>query len=99
MNIEKNKFTFDLQRFDSAFSGGDGSHDNPYQIKTVADLQQLSTDVKNGNTYEEKYFKLMANRRILTWATSRTSRPSVAKTRQLSRAPSTATTPTTQPAT
>lgn len=61
MNIDKNKFTFDLQRFDSAFSGGDGSETNPYQISSVADLQQLSTDVKNGNSYEDKYFKLMAN--------------------------------------
>jgi len=61
MNIDKNKFTFDLQRFDSAFSGGDGSETNPYQISSVVDLQQLSTDVKNGNSYEDKYFKLMAN--------------------------------------
>ena len=61
MNIDKNKFTFDLQRFDSAFSGGDGSETNPYQISSVADLQQLSTDVKNGNRYEDKCFKLMAN--------------------------------------
>ena len=61
MNIDKNKFTFDLQRFDSAFSGGDGSETNPYQISSVADLQQLSTDVKNGNSYEDKCFKLMAN--------------------------------------
>ena len=48
-----NDFKFDLQRFDSAFGGGDGSADNPYLIASVADLQQLATDVKNGNSYED----------------------------------------------
>ena len=48
-------FTFDLQRFDSTFSGGDGSEDNPYQIASVEDLQQLSNDDKEegGFNYEE----------------------------------------------
>ena len=61
MNIDKNKFTFDLQRFDSAFSGGDGSQDNPYQIASVADMKQLSSDVNGGNRYEGTFFKLTAD--------------------------------------
>jgi len=44
---------------DSTFSGGDGSEGNPYQIKTTADLNQLATDVNNGNNYSGKFFKLM----------------------------------------
>lgn len=56
----KTKFIFDLQRF-SSFSGGDGSANNPYQIKTVADLNQLSSDVKGGNNYSGKFFKLANN--------------------------------------
>ena len=44
---------------DSAFSGGDGSQGDPYQIKTIADLGQLATDVNGGNDYNGKYFRLM----------------------------------------
>ena len=70
----KEKFIFDLQRFDgdadadgdgdadgdsdSTFSGGSGSQTDPYLISTVADLQQLATDVNGGNSYSDKYFKL-----------------------------------------
>ena len=43
---------------DSAFSGGDGSQGDPYQIKTIADLGQLATDVNGGNDYNGKYFRL-----------------------------------------
>ena len=46
-------------RADSSFSGGDGSENNPYILKTAADLNQLSTDSNNGNTYSGKYFKLV----------------------------------------
>ena len=56
-----NDFKFDLQRFDSAFGGGDGSQKNPYQIASVQDLQQLASDVNGGNTYYGKYFKVTAN--------------------------------------
>ena len=57
----KEDFKFDLQRFDSAFSGGDGSQTNPYQIASVEDLQQLANDVNGGNTYYGKYFIVTAN--------------------------------------
>ena len=54
-------FKFDLQRFTGAFSGGDGSQTNPYEIKSVEDLQQLANDVNGGNTYYGKYFIVTAN--------------------------------------
>ncbi|MBQ6005794.1 MAG: hypothetical protein IJL14_06070 [Selenomonadaceae bacterium] len=54
-------FVFDLQRF--AFSGGNGTKDNPYRISSQADLEQLAKDVNGGdfggsNSYHGKYFKL-----------------------------------------
>ena len=55
-------FIFDLQRFDSTFGDGSGtSAEDPYQIATVEHLQQLATDVNNGITYENKYFKVTAD--------------------------------------
>lgn len=45
----------------SAFGGGDGTENNPYQIKTEDDLKQLATDVNGGNPYADTYFKLMNN--------------------------------------
>ena len=55
-------FTFDLQRFDSTFSGGDGTSTDPYIISSAADLQQLANDVNNdGNNYSGKYLKLTAD--------------------------------------
>lgn len=51
-------FIFDLQRFDSPFSGGTGTENAPYLISKVADLEQLATDVNGGNDYGGKYFKL-----------------------------------------
>ena len=35
---------------------GEGTKDAPYLISTTADLQYLSTTVKNGSTYEGKFF-------------------------------------------
>ncbi|MCH5199192.1 MAG: hypothetical protein J1E34_09845, partial [Oscillospiraceae bacterium] len=46
---------------DSAFGGGAGTAGSPYQIATVAHLTQLALDVKNGNAYSDKYFKLTAD--------------------------------------
>ena len=40
-------------------SGGTGSSTNPYQIKTIEDLNKLAVDVNNGTTYEGVYFKVM----------------------------------------
>lgn len=56
--MDMENFIFDLQRFDSAFSGGSGTADAPYLISTVADLQKLATDVNGGNYYSGKHFKL-----------------------------------------
>ncbi|ATW28166.1 beta strand repeat-containing protein [Candidatus Formimonas warabiya] len=43
-----------------AYSGGDGSSGDPYQINTVANLEQVGTDAANGET-DGKYYKLMNN--------------------------------------
>lgn len=40
------------------FSGGDGSAESPYLIKTKADLSELSTAVIGGNTFAAKHFRL-----------------------------------------
>ena len=55
------EFIFDLQRFDSAFGGGSGTESDPYKISAVEHLQQLESDVSDGNTYEGKYFKVTAD--------------------------------------
>ena len=57
----RNNFRFDLQRFDSAFSGGSGTENDPYLISINADLQQLANDVNNGTTYANTYFRLNAD--------------------------------------
>jgi hypothetical protein len=46
---------------ESSFSGGDGTEASPYQISTVADLQQLATDINSGIPYTDKFFKLTKN--------------------------------------
>ena len=46
---------------ESSFSGGDGTEASPYQISTVADLQQLATDINSGIPYTNKFFKLTKN--------------------------------------
>ena len=56
-------FIFDLQRFDSSFSGGSGTQADPYKISSQADLEQLAKDVNTdgftrGNNYQGKYFKV-----------------------------------------
>ena len=51
-------FTFDLQRFDSAFSCGSGTESDPYKISNANDLKRLATDVNGGTYYSGKYFKL-----------------------------------------
>ena len=38
---------------------GSGSFNDPYQIKTTGDLNQLASDVNGGTGYEGTYFKLM----------------------------------------
>ncbi len=38
---------------------GTGSFNDPYQIKTTGDLNQLASDVNGGTGYEGTYFKLM----------------------------------------
>ena len=40
------------------FSGGDGSEATPYVIKTVADMNELSTVVLGGNDFAGKYVRL-----------------------------------------
>lgn len=41
---------------DSAFGGGNGTFESPYQIRSAADLIQLAEDVNSGITYKDKYF-------------------------------------------
>ena len=40
----------------SQFSGGDGTLSNPYKIKYVKDIIELSNNVINGNHYLNVYF-------------------------------------------
>ena len=51
-------FKFNLQRFDSAFSGGSGTENDPYKISNLADLEQLRRDVNGGTSYDGKYLKV-----------------------------------------
>ena len=48
---------------ESAFSGGDGSSDNPYLIATTDDMDQLAADVNSGyfNLYYGKFFRLTSD--------------------------------------
>ena len=55
------EFTFDLQRFDSVFSGGSGTEADPYKISSVTDLQALVNYVNAGTDYNGTYFKLTAD--------------------------------------
>ncbi len=43
---------------DSAFGGGSGTPADPYRIENPQHLRQLAADVNNGNSYENKYFKM-----------------------------------------
>ncbi len=45
----------------NGFGGGDGSQNNPYLIKTCAQLAYLAQTTNNGTTYSGKYFKLVKN--------------------------------------
>ena len=48
------------------FSDGDGTRTNPYQISSVEDWDKLSNAVKDGSTYNDKYFKLTDNISVTT---------------------------------
>ena len=43
---------------DSAFSGGNGTKDDPYLITNANDFKQLATEVNGGNNYSNTYFKI-----------------------------------------
>jgi len=43
------------------YSGGTGTEANPYLISSKADWNTLSTQVKNGNLYTGKFFKMTAD--------------------------------------
>ena len=45
----------------TAFAGGTGTAENPYQIANGAQLAYLASSVNSGETYEDKYFVLTAN--------------------------------------
>ena len=45
----------------SAFAGGTGTAENPYQIATGAQLAYLASSVNNGETYAGKNFVLTAD--------------------------------------
>ena len=42
---------------------GNGTADSPYIIKSADNLKELSTDVRNGNSYKGTYFVLGDNRK------------------------------------
>lgn len=48
----------------ATFSGGNGTEKSPYLIEDSTDLNQLRTDVNNGNTYANTYFELAPNKEI-----------------------------------
>ncbi len=45
----------------TAFAGGSGTENDPYQIDDGAQLAYLARSVNDGETYEDKYFVLTAN--------------------------------------
>lgn len=45
----------------TAFAAGDGTAGNPYQISSGAQLAFLASEVNNGKTYADTYFKLIAD--------------------------------------
>ncbi len=45
----------------STFSGGKGTQNDPYKIANTTDLNQLATDVNNGNSYSSSFFVLTAD--------------------------------------
>ena len=45
----------------TAFAGGDGTADSPYQISNIAELQFFANTVSAGETYEGKYVILTAD--------------------------------------
>lgn len=45
----------------TSFAGGNGSAKSPYQIKTAAQLAKFAVDVRKGNSFKGKYFRLMNN--------------------------------------
>lgn len=44
-----------------SFDGGDGSEDNPYQIRNGAQLAKLAKDVNNGVSFPQTYFVLTSD--------------------------------------
>ncbi len=54
-------FTFASSLAQSTFGGGSGTQNNPYLIYNTDQLDQLAANVKSGSTYENVYFKLMAD--------------------------------------
>lgn len=44
-----------------SFDGGNGTKENPYIIKTAAELALIANNVNNGESYNDKYFELKSN--------------------------------------
>jgi hypothetical protein len=48
--------------YSAIFSGGNGSHNNPYQISRLADMEELADSVNNGvTTFRDEFFILTRN--------------------------------------
>ena len=58
--IPGNTVLWDGTSVSTEFSG-DGSEENPFLIKSGADLKLLQESVNGGNSYQGKYFKLLNN--------------------------------------
>ncbi len=41
-------FIFDLQRFESTFSGGSGTAESPYEITTADQLKEVASNLRTG---------------------------------------------------
>lgn len=60
-SIYSDKVQFWNGNISTDFFTGNGTEEDPYLIKNCEDMAYLANEVNNGNSFEGKYFKLIAN--------------------------------------
>ena len=60
-SIYSDKVQFWNGNIGTDFFSGNGTEEDPYLIKNCEDMAYLANEVNNGNSFEGKYFKLIAN--------------------------------------
>lgn len=60
-SIYSDKVQFWNGNISTDFFSGNGTEEDPYLIKNCEDMAYLANEVNNGNSFEGKYFKLIAN--------------------------------------